>query len=367
MVAAPARLVVVTLNIWGLLLVSRRREERVASIAQEIAKSRADVVALQEVWVSTDALKVATAAADHGLIHSHLFKSGLFGPGLMVLSRYPIVDAAFHPFAAAGDPTKFFQGDFYGTKGIGYAKLQLPSAEHLVQGGRESPQHVHVLVTHTHANYLGTATPVRDGSTEALMDDNAVALMEGAVSLIDPTVMVPLDEDSGFRLSNMIQLGHLASALGSSPHSFVVVAGDLNSTPKSLEMALLRELAPCLADPWEALHPSDAGWTCNVPTNSWSKATNAGIRIDYVLSTKAAYTARILSNRTAGGQSLSDHEALQVELDPGRPQQPRCPPPSKHKVLFCLSSPGQALAPAACSHPAGGTQPACHTTEVDVI
>lgn len=75
-------LLVLTLNIWGLLHVSRRREERVQQLGKHLASCEADLVALQEVWVEGDAVSLAAAAARGGrLVHSHSFKSGLFGPG----------------------------------------------------------------------------------------------------------------------------------------------------------------------------------------------------------------------------------------------------------------------------------------------
>ena len=67
----------------------------------------------------------------------------------------------------------------------------------------------------------------------------------------------------------MVQLGQLARSLSARPGSRVVVAGDLNNPPGSLEMALLSCLAPCLADPWMDHHPSDHGWTCDKPGNTW--------------------------------------------------------------------------------------------------
>ena len=67
----------------------------------------------------------------------------------------------------------------------------------------------------------------------------------------------------------MVELGQLAGAMSAAAGSRVVVAGDLNSPPGSLEMLLLRCLAPCLADPWVEHHPFDNGWTCNSPRNTW--------------------------------------------------------------------------------------------------
>lgn len=51
---------------------------------------RQDLVFLQEVWVNADAVRITKQAARGRLQHAHHFVSGLFGSGLVVLSRYPI-------------------------------------------------------------------------------------------------------------------------------------------------------------------------------------------------------------------------------------------------------------------------------------
>ena len=85
-----------------------------------------DLVLLQEVWVEDDADKLLEAASVSGLEHGLHFKSGLFGSGLVTLSRYPIVHTSFHCYSTAGDPIALACGDFYAGKG-GQAPLQLPS------------------------------------------------------------------------------------------------------------------------------------------------------------------------------------------------------------------------------------------------
>lgn len=143
------RIKVVTLNCWGLLFpASRRRRERVegigralmewssASVASTPSSSSSssapapapaapsppppDVVCLQEVWCASDARSIAARAALGGhLVHSHHFRSGAFGSGLLTLSAFPIVGARFGAFAAAGDPLAVLQGDGVAGKGVG--------------------------------------------------------------------------------------------------------------------------------------------------------------------------------------------------------------------------------------------------------
>ncbi len=46
-----------------------------------------DVVVLQEVWVDRDAQLLMAAGQQGGLVHSMHFRSGIFGSGLVTLSR----------------------------------------------------------------------------------------------------------------------------------------------------------------------------------------------------------------------------------------------------------------------------------------
>lgn len=46
-----------------------------------------DVVTLQEVWVGSDADKLVACAQQAGLKHAIHFKSGVFGSGLVTMSR----------------------------------------------------------------------------------------------------------------------------------------------------------------------------------------------------------------------------------------------------------------------------------------
>lgn len=55
-----------------------------------------DVVLLQEVWCDGDAELLMQAAARGGLAHAVHFRSGVFGSGLMTLSRWPIMQSFFH-------------------------------------------------------------------------------------------------------------------------------------------------------------------------------------------------------------------------------------------------------------------------------
>lgn len=72
---------------------------------------------LQEVWVDADAIMLIRAARRAGLVHATHFRSGVFGAGLVTLSRWPIVRHAFWKYAASGFASALACGDFYAGKG----------------------------------------------------------------------------------------------------------------------------------------------------------------------------------------------------------------------------------------------------------
>jgi sphingomyelin phosphodiesterase 2 len=75
------------------------------------------VVLLQEVWVDDDAQLLIRAARGAGLIHATHFRSGIFGAGLVTLSRHPILRHAFWRYAAGGYACAIACGDYYAAKG----------------------------------------------------------------------------------------------------------------------------------------------------------------------------------------------------------------------------------------------------------
>ena len=79
---------------------------------------------LQEVWVDSDAQLLIRSAKAAGLQHCTHFRSGLFGSGLVTMSRHPIAEHGFWQYAAAGFPLALHCGDFYAKKGGNVTELQ---------------------------------------------------------------------------------------------------------------------------------------------------------------------------------------------------------------------------------------------------
>ena len=50
--------------------------------------------------------------------------SGVFGGGLVILSKWPIEESSFYRYPLNGRPTAFFRGDWFVGKGVASAKIR---------------------------------------------------------------------------------------------------------------------------------------------------------------------------------------------------------------------------------------------------
>jgi endonuclease/exonuclease/phosphatase family metal-dependent hydrolase len=145
-VPAAIRLRVVTWNVWGLLWMTPRREERLDILAREAAALKPDIIGFQEAFVEEDRAKLIAALRDVGLEHSRYFPSGLVGSGLLLVSRFSIESDGFIRYANNGywyaPPHR--QGDWWAGKGLSLSVVRLPDGTPLYVGN-----------THLHARYGG--------------------------------------------------------------------------------------------------------------------------------------------------------------------------------------------------------------------
>ncbi|KAF6812706.1 inositol phosphosphingolipids phospholipase C protein (endonuclease/exonuclease/phosphatase) [Colletotrichum sojae] len=213
----PPDLRVLTLNCWGLKYISKLRPERLVEIGRRIASQRQPphLVALQECWVSSD-YEAIRAEVSSVLPHGKFYRSGPFGAGLAILSRWPIEESGMHPYPLNGRPTAFWRGDWYVGKGIAFAKIRIR-----LFSGRE--QVLSVFNTHTHAPY-----------TEGQPDDSYLA----------------------HRLSQSWEMSKLLRGAAERGH-LVLALGDFNMRPLSLPHRIITAHAPVL-DAWRVLHPDSS-------------------------------------------------------------------------------------------------------------
>jgi endonuclease/exonuclease/phosphatase family metal-dependent hydrolase len=218
-----------TLNVWGLPN-APDRDFRMAHIADVLARGDYDLVAIQEAWLGIDRDTLRAGAARGGLAHDVFFDEGTLGTGLMLLSRYPLSDAAFTRYTLNGDP---LVADHYVPKGLGFARVATPSGP------------LDAYVTHTIAQHN------------------------------------PNDRADRYRPHRVAQLYELTEQVNArSAESPLLVMGDLNARPDQFGYGMLLALTG-LADGFFALHPDDPGYTYSVD-NLYNPDARTR-RLDYVL------------------------------------------------------------------------------------
>lgn len=139
----PGALNILTLNCWGLKYLSKYRSERLGEIGRRLAthSPRLDIVGLQECWTYSDYRSIREQTRDV-LPYGKFYHSGIFGGGLVVLSRWPIEESSMFRYPLNGRPTAFFRGDWFVGKGVACARIRLPDG-----------QMIEVFNTHLHAPY----------------------------------------------------------------------------------------------------------------------------------------------------------------------------------------------------------------------
>ncbi|KAI8378523.1 Endonuclease/exonuclease/phosphatase [Blakeslea trispora] len=258
---SPRQLTVLSLNCWGLYVVSKQRRFRLEAIADKISQEDYDLVALQEVWMPSDfeMIRERTQAA---LPFAKHFYSGALGSGLVLLSRFPILSSSYVQFSLAGRPFKIFQGDFYVGKGLGSICIEHPDIGLM-----------DVYTTHLQAAY---------------------------------------GQQDDYEAQRITECWQIAQAVRQSAAQgrHVILAGDFNSIPTSHCYRLLSDHG-FMTDSWLEMHQetiedsqarfeehqlsvSDCiqqfGITCDSPVNTWSHhllsqepyAKDIGDRLDYI-------------------------------------------------------------------------------------
>jgi hypothetical protein len=124
--APPSNIRILSLNCWGLKFISKLRNERLTEIGVQIAAAnpQPDIVGLQECWTQQDyhAIREKTR---HILPYGKFYHSGIFGGGLVILSRWPIIESNMVRYPLNGRPAAFYRGDWFVGKGVACARIQM--------------------------------------------------------------------------------------------------------------------------------------------------------------------------------------------------------------------------------------------------
>ncbi|KAF2028725.1 DNase I-like protein [Setomelanomma holmii] len=210
----PSRLRILSLNCWGLKFIAKLRSERLEEIGNQIAAAdpRPDIVGLQECWTQQD-YNVIREKIRHFLPYGKFYHSGIFGGGLVILSRWPIEESNMVRYPLNGRPAAFYRGDWFVGKGVACARIRMGP------GRRDIAE---VFCTHLHAPYE------REPHDSYLCHRTAQAweitkLMRGAA-----------------------ERGHL-----------VIGLGDFNMVPLSLAHRIIEAHSP-VRDVWRILHPESS-------------------------------------------------------------------------------------------------------------
>lgn len=211
---APRSIRVVSYNCFGLKYIAKHRRERLKEIGVQLAKVRPspEIVGLQECWTQEDyhAIRERTK---HILPYGKNYFSGIFGSGLAILSKWPIIESSMYRYPLNGRPAAFYRGDWYVGKGVACASIRIgPTADDIVE----------VFCTHLHAPYE------REPNDSYVCHRTAQAWEIARL------------------MRNAAERGRIVLGLG-----------DFNMTPSSLAHRLISSHAP-VSDVWLALHPDSA-------------------------------------------------------------------------------------------------------------
>lgn len=271
---------ILTLNCWGLPIVSKNRSARITAIAESLATSNYDAVCLQEVWLNKD-FELIRNKASGAYPFAHYFYSGVTGSGVCILSKHPIEDVFFHQWSVNGYMHKLHHGDWFGGKGVGLCRLRVDNFI------------INVYSAHLHAEY--------DRDRDEYLAHRILQAYDTAQFIM----------------------------LTSRDADLVILAGDLNTEPGDLAYRLMLSV-PGLIDAYVEFDetPEDLTATNESINNSYTPKSlrNSGIcgkRIDYILYHSGTNTEVSLKNYCLPlpdrvpycNFSYSDHEAVAATFE----------------------------------------------------
>ncbi|KAF1973334.1 DNase I-like protein [Bimuria novae-zelandiae CBS 107.79] len=210
----PSSVRILSFNCWGLKYISTLRNERLTEIGNQIAAAdpQPDIVGLQECWTQQD-YNAIREKTKHFLPYGKFYFSGIFGGGLVILSRWPIEESSMTQYPLNGRPAAFYRGDWFVGKGVAYARIRMgPTRRDIAE----------VFCTHLHAPYE----------------------------------VEPHDSYICHRTAQAWEITKLMRGAAERGH-LVIGLGDFNMTPLSLAHCIIETHSP-VRDVWRILHPNSS-------------------------------------------------------------------------------------------------------------
>ncbi|XP_003747740.1 putative neutral sphingomyelinase [Galendromus occidentalis] len=282
--AAHVRVKALTLNLWGIVGLSKHRRERFDALAELLLTSESDIdyVFLQEVWSEADFQRL-TELVEPTFRYGHYFHSGVIGSGVCLLSKWPIIDIFSYKYNLNGYAHKFHHGDWFGGKVVGMAKVQ------------HHDMIANLYVTHLHAEY--------DRLKDAYLYHRVC---------------------QAFEFSQFVSHTSLGSC------DYTIVAGDFNTQPEDLPYQVIlynSRLRDAFKEKESCCLEQAIAATCGHPGNTFTtrgdrKSSPEGQRIDYILYGTGSGRVSIQCEKylcpgwkTKAGISISDHEPVIAVLN----------------------------------------------------
>ena len=236
---------------WG-LPISPRTDLR----AMELVKSfhLFDIVALQECSHEREVKILRQGATEAGLKYHHQFTNGvgfpiwhgLTAPGLVVFSRYPIMDVHFRRYSINGKMYQCAHADYMLAKGVGLVRIDVSELAY----PNVDPSHrpmvgVDVFLTHLHANYTDFYYDWRKWLPLLTELEHRLEAGEDAAALAD-IMPIPLLKDvtDEYLAHRVLQAYECARFIASFRRDdfLTLLCGDLNCPPYDLCMQLIQSI-----------------------------------------------------------------------------------------------------------------------------
>lgn len=273
------QLSVLTLNCWGLKYISKLRIQRIKAIASHLASSATphyDFVCLQEIWYESKDWRYLKHTLASRYPHSKFFYSGAFGSGLAVLSRWSILETKTHPYSLNGQPLHVQHGDWFVGKACGCVTVDHPrlglldvwNTHFIAAGGEDGPEYKR---SHRITQAFELAKECRNSASRGRH-----VVCVGDLNSTPPSLAIGLMRHVG---------GLYDSFLDSHPQ----LPEQATSLDQEEDASRIGGHGFAPPDPQRAIE--ELGVTCDSPLNTWTngksldeRATRgAGKRLDYVL------------------------------------------------------------------------------------